>query len=99
MNFQQVSETQFVIPIPDIDHVNHLVVFMTGQIPFPENFGGGGASNSCFHLFVDESLRLVYFSWPSSEGPSWIFLGKITNQKPSAIFRVNKLKGSKIHFE
>lgn len=75
MNFQQVSETQFVIPIPDIDHVNHLVVFMTGQIPFPENFGGG-----------------VYFSWPSSEGSSWIFLGKITNQKPSAIFRVNKLK-------
>ncbi|CAM4891015.1 unnamed protein product [Rotaria socialis] len=42
INFQQVSETQFVIPISDIDHVNHLVVFMTGQIPFPENYGGGG---------------------------------------------------------
>ncbi|CAF3351628.1 unnamed protein product [Rotaria sp. Silwood1] len=75
MNFQQVSETQFVIPISDVDHVNHLVVFMTGQIPFPENFGGG-----------------VYFSWPSTEGPSWIYLGKITNAKPSAIFKINKIK-------
>jgi hypothetical protein len=42
LNFQQISETQFVIPISDVDHVNHLVVFMTGQIPFPENYGGGG---------------------------------------------------------
>ncbi|CAF4656688.1 unnamed protein product [Rotaria sp. Silwood1] len=73
MNFQQVSETQFVIPISDVDHVNHLVVFMTGQIPFPENFGGGG-------------------NWPSTEGPSWIYLGKITNAKPSAIFKINKIK-------
>ncbi|CAM4749227.1 unnamed protein product [Rotaria magnacalcarata] len=75
INFQQVSETQFVIPISDTDHVNHLVVFMTGQIPFPENYGGG-----------------VYFSWPSAEGPSWIFLGKITNVKPSAIFKIGKIK-------
>ncbi|CAF2508666.1 unnamed protein product [Rotaria sp. Silwood2] len=75
INFQQVSETQFVIPISDVDNVNHLVVFMTGQIPFPENYGGG-----------------VYFSWPSTEGPSWIYLGKITNTKPSAIFKINKIK-------
>ncbi|CAF1571902.1 unnamed protein product [Adineta steineri] len=73
INFQQVSETQFVIPIPDVDHVNHLVVFMTGQIPFPENYGGGG-------------------NWPSTEGPTWIYLGKITNTKPSAIFKINKIK-------
>ncbi|CAF1247832.1 unnamed protein product [Rotaria sordida] len=73
INFQQVSETQFVIPVSDVDNVNHLVVFMTGQIPFPENFGGGG-------------------NWPSTESPSWIYLGKITNTKPSAIFKINKIK-------
>ncbi|CAF4467102.1 unnamed protein product [Rotaria sp. Silwood2] len=77
INFQQVSETQFVIPISDVDNVNHLVVFMTGQIPFPENYGGGG-------------------NWPSTEGPSWIYLGKITNTKPSAIFKINKIKGSSL---
>lgn len=95
MNFQQVSETQFVIPIPDIDHVNHLVVFMTGQIPFPENFGGGGKYFQRIILLIirEKTFLSVYFSWPSTEGPSWIFLGKISNQKPSAIFRMNKLKG------
>jgi len=75
VNFQQVSETQFVIPISDVDHVNHLAVFMTGQMPFPDHLGGG-----------------VYFSWPSTQGPEWIFLGKITNTKPSAIFKINKIK-------
>jgi len=55
INFQQVSETQFVIPISDVDHVNHLVVFMTGQIPFPENFGGGvGQVQKDHHGFISE---------------------------------------------
>merc|ERR1711955_87803 len=37
----------------------------------------------------------VYFSWPQSEGgQSWQLLGTISNSKPSAIFRVAKLKGS-----
>ena len=58
MNFQQVSETQFVIPVPDVDHVNHLVVFMTGQVPFPENFGGGGK----YHvIFLLHPLFLYHF--------------------------------------
>ena len=104
MNFQQVSETQFVIPVPDIDHVNHLVVFMTGQIPFPENFGGGGKYHVIsreyqIFLFNFSSLISVYFSWPSTTGPSWIYLGKIMNTKPSAIFKINKTKGSNNLFE
>jgi len=36
---------------------------------------------------------LFYFSWSKIEGPSWIYLGKITNTKPSAIFKINKIKG------
>lgn len=41
-DFQQVSETQCVIGIPDADNVNHIVVFMTGQAPFPDSMGGAG---------------------------------------------------------
>jgi hypothetical protein len=41
-----------VIPISDVDHVNHLVVFMTGQIPFPENYGGGGKYHVIFHQYL-----------------------------------------------
>ncbi len=30
-NFQRLSETQFLIPLTDIDKVNHIVVYMTGD--------------------------------------------------------------------
>ncbi|XP_013384654.1 protein Hikeshi-like [Lingula anatina] len=38
--FQQISETQFLFNITDADNVNHIVVFMTGQVPFPDGMGG-----------------------------------------------------------
>jgi len=41
-DFQQLTDTQFVITIPDADNINHLVVFLTGTSPFPEGFGGSG---------------------------------------------------------
>ena len=49
-----MSETQFVISILDIDHVNHLVVFMTGQMPFPDHFGGGGGGK--YDVIVNQYL-------------------------------------------
>lgn len=72
---QQVSENQFLFNIPEADNINHVVVFMTGQMPFPDGLGGA-----------------VYFSWPRPEGPMWLLLGHITNQKPSAIFKIANLK-------
>merc|ERR1712126_279224 len=77
-SFRQVDQTHFVVDVVDPDRVNHVVVFLTGQVPFPEGMGGA-----------------VYFSWPQSEGgQTWQLLGTISDSKPSAIFRVAKLKGS-----
>lgn len=50
-DFQQISEAQFAITILDADNINHLVVFLTGTVPFPDGFGGSGilveTSNLC----------------------------------------------------
>lgn len=74
--FQQVDQTHFIINVEDADNVNHVVVFLTGSQPLPD-----GMSAS------------VYFSWPEPlRPPSWIYLGYISNQKPSAVFRVSTLK-------
>jgi len=75
-DFQQVNTTQFITIVEDADNINHIVVFLTGSQPFPDGFGGS-----------------VYFSWPDpTSPPSWQLLGFITNQKPSVIFKITKLK-------
>lgn len=73
----QVSSDKFVFNLPDYENVNHVVVFMLGTVPFPPGMGGA-----------------VYFSFPdpASGGPVWQLLGFITNDKPSAIFRISGLK-------
>lgn len=67
----------FVLVLDDVASINHVVVFLTGQVPFAEGFGGS-----------------IYFGWPSIEsgGISWQLLGYITNEKPSAIFKLAKVK-------
>lgn len=77
---QQVSEKQILFNIPDADNINHVVVFMTGQTPFPDGIGGA-----------------VYFSWPSPLGQNWMLLGFITNDKPSAIFKITNFKTADIN--
>ncbi|NP_001087012.1 protein Hikeshi [Xenopus laevis] len=73
---QQVAEDKFVFNLPDFESINHVVVFMLGTVPFPERMGGS-----------------VYFSFPDQTGmPVWTLLGFITNEKPSAIFKISGLK-------
>ncbi|KAG8453063.1 hypothetical protein GDO86_004759 [Hymenochirus boettgeri] len=73
---QQVAEDKFVFNLPDYESINHVVVFMLGTIPFPERMGGS-----------------VYISYPDQSGiPVWKLLGFITNEKPSAIFKISGLK-------
>merc|ERR1719431_46670 len=77
--WEQVSPTSLISEIQDADSVNHVVVFLTGAVPFPEGMGGA-----------------VYFAWPQPDGGGqvWQLLGVVSNTKPSAIFRIGRLKRS-----
>ncbi|XP_067299002.1 protein Hikeshi [Pseudorasbora parva] len=73
---QQVSAGKFVFSLPDYESVHHVVVFLLGTMPFPDGMGGA-----------------VYFSFPDPAGGQvWQLLGFITNDKPSAIFKISGLK-------
>lgn len=41
-NFQQIGESQFLINVPDANNVNHIAVFLTGTVPFPDGMAGAG---------------------------------------------------------
>ncbi|CAG2179853.1 unnamed protein product [Oppiella nova] len=75
-DFVSVDVNKCLITIQNADDINHVVVFMTGSQPFPEGMAG-----------------TVYFSFPDPlSPPTWIYLGFISNDKPSAIFKITKLK-------
>lgn len=73
----QVAPDKFVFNLPDYESVKHVVVFMLGTVPFPAGMGGA-----------------VYFSFPDpvSGGPVWQLLGFVTNDKPSAIFKISGIR-------
>jgi hypothetical protein len=73
----RVAGDKFVFNLADYESVNHVVVFLLGTEPFPAGMGGA-----------------VYFSFPdpAAGGQVWQLLGFITNEKPSAIFKISGLK-------
>ncbi len=74
-NVQEGGSNQFYFTLEHVEGINHVVVFLTGDIPFSDGFGGS-----------------IFFGWPSPEGISWQLLGFISNQKPSAIFKISGVK-------
>lgn len=75
-NYDMVGEKQFLITIPDADTINHVVVFLTGAVAFPEGYSG---------------LVYFSWPDPNSP-PNWQLLGTISNEKPSSIFKISNLK-------
>lgn len=88
-NVQQAGPNTFIIVVDGADSINHIVVFLTGQLPFSEGYGGS-----------------IYLGWPSAaaggqvtanlDGVSWQLLGFISNEKPSAIFKIAKVKPQEV---
>jgi len=80
-NFQQASENQFMIQLADIEHAgNHLVVFMTGETPFPEGYAGA----VYFNYELDGQSKWIFLGKICNQKPSCIF--KITSLKHEANF-------------
>nr|XP_039255984.1 protein Hikeshi-like [Styela clava] len=72
----QIEEMKVLFDLEDITDANHIVVFMTGQTPFPDGFGGA------------VYLNLPSASGESN----WLLLGHLTNQKPSSIYKITGIK-------
>jgi len=72
-NFQETQPGKFLCILEGANTVNHLAVFMTGAMPLPAGFGA-----------------TVHLGFPAANGQvtDWKLMGFLTNEKPSAIFRL-----------
>ncbi|ORX52537.1 hypothetical protein BCR36DRAFT_582485 [Piromyces finnis] len=71
---KQVDSNKYVFELPQAQDINHIVVFMTGTMPFPDGYAA-----------------TVHFYWPQPI-PDWRLLGMLSNDKPSAIFKLANAK-------
>ena len=74
----EVAPGKYVCVLSDAKSINHVVVFLTGQQAFPSGIGA-----------------TVHFGWPGPDGAvGWQYLGYLSNDKPSAVFRVSAYKAA-----
>jgi protein Hikeshi len=71
--FRQVDATKFLLTLDNAQLINHIVIFLTGSIPFQQGLGAS-----------------VYLHWTNLSNDTWQLLGMISNEKPSAIFKLTK---------
>lgn len=71
----QTGESVFLMQVENTASINHLCIFLTGTMPFTEGLGGS-----------------IHIGWPPNDGtePAWEYLGYISNEKPSALFRIHR---------
>ena len=80
-----VSPTEVVFDVADAAKSNHVVVFLTGQTPFPEGQAGAVYLGTPNVDFADAASA-------DAAGLVWVLLGHLSNEKPSAIFKISGLK-------
>ncbi|CAK5043617.1 unnamed protein product [Meloidogyne enterolobii] len=93
-DFTALKEMEYMIEIQDAESINHLVIFLTGLSPLPVNYGGSSQLYFLFFKFIKELIfLLVYMSWTPIDGGErqWNYLGFISNDKPSALFKIGQL--------
>ncbi|KAI0365020.1 DUF775-domain-containing protein [Pilatotrama ljubarskyi] len=85
-NLQQIDETHAIFELPSAGSINHICVFLLGT-------GARRLLPTCGRLFErlisvpfpDGYGATVHFYWP---GKGFQLLGMLSNEKPSAIFRL-----------
>ncbi|KAJ1563092.1 hypothetical protein HK096_001986, partial [Nowakowskiella sp. JEL0078] len=68
----------FVFDLPNAESINHIVVFLTGSIPFPDGYGA--------------TVHFYWPTQDNVNSLQWILLGMLSNAKPSAIFKLGGKK-------
>lgn len=58
-DFTQIDATHFAITICDADNMNHIAVFLTGTIPFPDGTAGLGKWRLLLHD-IPASINVNY---------------------------------------
>lgn len=70
---------KFLITIPEADTINHVVLFLTGLQPLNTGLAAS-----------------IYFSLPNPNAPPmWYYLGYLTNERPSAIYKLSNISSHK----
>ncbi|CAI9722707.1 Hypothetical predicted protein [Octopus vulgaris] len=86
-NCEQVTENQFLFNILESENINHIVVFLTGQIPFPDGYGGAAeASLNPFGVMASQPVNV------SQIGISVEPLQDLSQQTPATSAAVSNLE-------